>query len=83
MDNKEIESRLNQLTGNLMGVQTLLLSVVATSGRRAEIANHFREESARMLATMNAESNLSDETLSYLDHWCTTTLSMLLSDEDL
>lgn len=83
MDNKELESRLNQLTGNLMGVQTLLLSVIATSGRRAEIANHFKEESARMLATMNAESTLEDETLAYLDHWCTTTLDLLVSDEEL
>lgn len=83
MENKEVESRLNQLTGNMMGIQTLLLSVIATSGRRTEIANHLREEMARLTAVMNAESSLPDETLQHLEHWLTSTLEMLISDEEL
>jgi hypothetical protein len=79
----ELESRLNQMTGNLMGLQTLLLSVIATSGKRVEIANHFREDAIRNLATLNAESNLPDETLAFLEHWYATTLEMLVSDEEL
>jgi len=83
VENKELTSRLNQLTGNVMGVQTLLLSVIATSGRRTEIANHLREEMARLTAVMNAESQLPDETLFHLEHWLNTTLEMLVSDEEL
>lgn len=83
MDNKEIESRLNQLTGNMMGLQTLLLSVIANSGKRVEIANHFKEDALRTMATLNAESSLSDETLATLEHWYASTLEMLVSDEEL
>ena len=81
MDMLEHESRINQLTGNMMGVQMLLLSVVANSGRRVEIANHLQEEARRTLATMNGESALPDEVLHHLENWLTTTVDMLLSDE--
>ncbi|BAK75405.1 hypothetical protein NH8B_0570 [Pseudogulbenkiania sp. NH8B] len=83
MDNKELESRLNQLTGNVMGLQTLLLSVIATSGKRVNIANHFKEEALRTMATLNAESGLPDEVLGNLERWYATTLEMLISDEEL
>lgn len=83
MKNQELESRLNQLAGNIMGVQTLLLSVVATSGKRMEIANHLREEARRTHAVLHGESTMPDETLAALENWYATTLSLLLSDEEL
>lgn len=83
MNDQNLQSRINQLTGNMMGIQTLLLSVIATSGKRVEIANHLREETDRLTAVLNAESGLPDETLHTLEHWLASTLDMLVSDEDL
>ena len=83
MQKTDIERRLDQLTGNLMGLQTLLLSVIATSGRRAAIAAHMRQEAEAQLAHLNAESGLPDDVLAYLEHWFATTLAFLDSDEAL
>lgn len=83
MENNETTARLNHLTGNMMGLQALVLSIVATSGRRTEIANHFAEESQRALATFIGESNLPDDAIHHFQHWCETTVAMLMSDEEL
>ncbi|MDW5417730.1 hypothetical protein R6242_14260 [Iodobacter sp. CM08] len=79
--NTEIESRLNQLTGNIMGLQTLVLAVVATSGRSQLIAEYLQKETLVTLANLNAESTQADETLQRMEYWLRTTIDLLLSDE--
>jgi hypothetical protein len=79
----EIESRLNQLTGNVMGLQTLILAIISTSDRRQAIAEHLQRDAAMTLAHMNAESRQADETLQQMEQWLNTTIEMLLSDEQL
>ena len=79
----EIESRLNQLTGNIMGLQTLVLAIISTSDRRQAIAEHLQRDAAMTLAHMNAESRQPDEVLQQMEQWLNTTVEMLLSDEQL
>lgn len=81
METKEIEARINHLTGNIMGLQTLLLSVIATSDKKDDIIKHFIEDARNTHAVLLAESKLPDDTLHQLDSWYATTIQMLLEDQ--
>lgn len=76
----ELESRINQLAGNMLGIQTLLLSIVATSPRRNTIVEHFIAEARHTHATLLAESSMPDEVLHQLDHWYATTVTALMEE---
>lgn len=80
METDELESRLNQMMGNMMGMQTLLLSVIATSGKRTEILSHFREEAETANAVF-IQSRLPDEAIAHFARWVSTTFDMLADDE--
>ncbi|MDE1715804.1 hypothetical protein PWG14_25380 [Chromobacterium amazonense] len=80
MENNEIRTRLDILTGNMLGLQTLLLSIVATSAKRDEIIRYFEEEARHTHATLIADPGMSDEVLHQLEQWYATTLTALQSE---
>ncbi len=77
-DLKELESRVNQLTGNMLGIQTLLLALYANHPDKESVIRYFISDAKHTHAMLHGESTLPDEALEYLNHWYTTTASMLL-----
>lgn len=75
---EEIETRLNNITGNMLGIQTLLLALYATSDKKSEIIEHFISDAKNTHAMLIAESTLPDAVLHQLDNWYATTVQTMM-----
>ncbi|OVE45603.1 hypothetical protein [Chromobacterium violaceum] len=85
MENTELESRLNQLYGNYMGLQALIHSMILTSDyrQRQKLLDHFKTESESVRADMWNESRQADEALHAMENFCNTTIAWLEDVRDL